>query len=618
MVVGVGLLPAAPASGAKPAVHVPPRVTIVMLPNGTTIDELASIPGMSLGLMSGGIGEVPPGQTYLDMTQGNRINRSLYDSGTPHTELVHGGRAVEPERWRRIVGRAAGAPSDLVPGVLASTLERAGFAMGATPGSGQAAVIAADEDGRIGGASGAAVVVSGGDVQRAASYARELRDDDLLIAIEAPPAAKNQELAVGIAGQGFDGNLTSESTHTEGLVLSTDLAPTILGRLGVAAPDAVAGQPITSSGDSDPGALSDLEERLAEVGPRRHTVVGDNLIIWAALTLLAAAVFRRRGLRIAIPLLAATLAFAPALMLIAPAFQPSEIAERLIVGAGAPVLAILCVRLAGPWGAFAIGAWVSVGGYAVDVVAGSYLTTRSMMGPNPSLGVRFYGIGNELEAMVVALTAGGAGAALQRWAPRFDPRRAAAVFGVAGFAAVVAFAPGRFGADVGAAIDIPVAAAVAIAVCLGARRGRALAILALPFLALALLALADLVTGGDSHLTRSVLQAGGLHNLGDVAERRLRLSAMSYSRYFGNPAFWAALAFIVAGVARWRAVRAWFAGADLAWAGFVGAAAGTVVGTLANDSGALLMMIGTSFTAVCAGIAWAQASPGETRPPPVP
>ena len=91
-------------------------------------------------------------------------------------------------------------------------------------------------------------------------------------------------------------------------------------------------------------------------------------------------------------------------------------------------------------------------------------------------------------------------------------------------------AAGRFGADVGAAIVFPVGAAVAAAAITARRRRSALLIVALPFAVLALLALVDLVSGANAHLTRSVLDAGGLNDLAEVAQRRLQLSAHSFAR----------------------------------------------------------------------------------------
>ena len=51
-------------------------------------------------------------------------------------------------------------------------------------------------------------------------------------------------------------------------------------------------------------------------------------------------------------------------------------------------------------------------------IAGSPLTSLSLLGPNPGLGVRFYGIGNELEALLAVLVVAGTGAALTGFAPR--------------------------------------------------------------------------------------------------------------------------------------------------------------------------------------------------------
>ena len=92
---------------------------------------------------------------------------------------------------------------------------------------------------------------------------------------------------------------------------------------------------------------------------------------------------------------------------------------------------------------------------AIDVLAGSPLTSLSLIGPNPGLGVRFFGIGNELEAILAPLVILGTGAALAGFAPRLGAGSAAAAFLGAGLAAAFVFAAGRFGADVGAAIVFP-------------------------------------------------------------------------------------------------------------------------------------------------------------------
>jgi hypothetical protein len=115
---------------------------------------------------------------------------------------------------------------------------------------------------------------------------------------------------------------------------------------------------------------------------------------------------------------------------------------------------------------------------------------------------------------------------------------------------------------------------------------------AAPVGALAALAVLDLVTGGNSHFTRSVLEGGGLHNLKDTFVRRYELAIQSTLR--GRmPAIVAACGIAVAFAYRNRAwLYAPLAG-DVVWrVAMVASLAGCVVGSLTNDSGGLLFVIG--------------------------
>ena len=364
-------------------------------------------------------------------------------------------------------------------------------------------------------------------LRRLARTAAGLCPDDLLLAIERPPPAADHALSIAIAGRGLMGTLTSDSTRMRGYVLATDIGPTILDRLGLAIPSPMSGEPIRGEGAADPSFLAGLADRLASIGPRRGPVLGLSILAWVGLTVLAAIAFGRRGLRAALPVLAVAVAYLPAVLLLTAALEPSELAEGLIAGAGSPMLALVTLRLTPGFGALAIAGAVTTVGYGVDVVAGSHLTELSLVGPSPSGGVRFYGIGNELEAILGALVPIAAGAALVAWMPGASKRTVALTFALAALAALLAFAPGGFGADVGAAVGLPVGAAIAVGVCLDAGRGRWALAFAVPLIALAALAAADLLSGGDAHLTRTVLRAGGLDQLSEVVQRRLELSAHS-------------------------------------------------------------------------------------------
>ena len=124
---------------------------------------------------------------------------------------------------------------------------------------------------------------------------RGLRGNDLLIAIERAPPEKNGALAIGVAGRGFDGNLTSDSTRTDGYVLSTDVAPTILARFGIAVPSQMSGQAIRSEGSVDVAAIESLGERMAVISERRGPVIGVSLLVWLVVFGLAALVSSRAG-----------------------------------------------------------------------------------------------------------------------------------------------------------------------------------------------------------------------------------------------------------------------------------------------------------------------------------
>jgi hypothetical protein len=596
-----------------------PRITLAFVPGGTSPQALGGVEGLSLGAMSAGLADVPPSQTYLDISQGNRIFTSLY--GSPAPSLFTIGGVVPPMLWDEVTERAEDAPADIVPGLLASTLAESGVAARAGPYAGGAGLAVVDREGQVQEAASCspsgcpgvtAVSTSVGGLARVVDA---LRGDDMLIAIERPPAESDRLLSVGIAGEDFDGLLTSDSTRRAGLVLSTDLAPTILDRYGIDVPDEMTGSPIRTEGEADPAEVVSLERRLAVVRDRRGPVIWTSVLVWVALTLLAAALLGARGARPALAVLAVSAIYLPVLLLLTAALEPSEWVEAVIVGIGAPLLAAVTVAVAGGLGAVAIAAAVTVLGYAVDVVAGSQLTALSLIGPNPALGVRFFGIGNELEATLAPLLLIGTASALAVLLPRVadasgelderSRRTAAIAFGVAALLAVAAFAPGRFGADVGAAIVLPVGAAAAVAYVLGGTRRRLVLIVASPVIALAALAAVDLLLGGDAHLSRSVLEAGGLEEVGEVAERRLRLSASSFSNRLGSPLLFVTVGLIVGGLVFRRRIASWFDGRRLAFAGFLGAMAAVAVGTLANDSGVLLLMIGTVYLGMFAGCVWA-------------
>jgi hypothetical protein len=533
--------------------------------------ELAKT-GMAPGLLSAGLGSVPAAQTYLDISQGNRVFDSLYDKELPRRV---GGGMCGPAYSQAVVERADSAPADIVPGLLEVTLHGAG--------------------------EKCAVRWLG--LLQLSMLVRGIRGDDLAIGIERAPPSKNEALTVGIAGRGFEGNLTSDSTRTDGYVLSTDIGPTILERLGIAVPGEMSGQAIRAEGPVDVAAIERRGDRMAVISERRGPVIGISLLIWALALGLVLVVTRGGVASAAVRLVGLSVVYLPLVLLLTAALEPSQGIERLLLAVGAFGLAALTLAAVSAYRALAIASGLVVFAYVVDVIAGSPLTSLSLLGPNPGLGVRFYGIGNELEAVLAVLVVAGTGAGLAGFAPHFSPRASAATFLAIGLFCAAIFAAGRFGADVGAAVVLPLGAGVAAAAIAATRRRTALLVIATPVILLGLITLADLISGANAHLTRTVLDAGGLEDLADVAQRRLQLSAHSFTRsvvLFFLP--------VVAGLAGLAYVkrdrlRVWLRDVPAIRAGLAGALAAIVCGTFANDSGALLLVIGAAYLVAFVAVA---------------
>lgn len=375
--------------------------------------------------------------------------------------------------------------------------------------------------------------------------------------------------------------------------------------------------------DGDPLAvLVSAPDRLWEIADRRGPVVGLSLLAWLAAFGLALAVSRDRAGRLAARLLALSLAYAPLVLLAAAALEPSVAVERLLLMFGAPALALATLVALGGYRALAFACAATVLAYTVDVIAGSPLTQLSLVGPNPAAGHRYYGIGNELEAILMVLTLVGTGAALSTfWGPEGSESRkrrlgagGPVTFIVAAAVLSFVFAYGRYGADVGAAISLPFGAAVAAALLAGRPRLALLALL-LPVPALAILAAADLLTGSNAHLTSTVLQADRGGDALAVFGDRLREAGESFGRPLLIPGLPVVIASAVLAWLRRDRIAAWLRRVPAVRAGLAGALAATLMGTLANDSGALLLEIGAAYLLVFLGFAWAEADDPPGRYP---
>jgi hypothetical protein len=605
------------------------RVAIAFLPGlppktkPPLVSRIASYPSVSFGFASAIQGSYRPEQTLLDMSAGSRVWTSLYKHKLPkHIALRPDGSEWSVSHWRRIRDRAKSPPADIVPGLLEQTLGQAGLStafVGIEGRSNRESLLATDEGGRVLGVTLARTA----DVGRAAvkqwrttsllvarlpggregsSAIAELlkarRPGDLVIIVERPSFIRRRLLAVGVVGLTGGTNVRSETTRTDGLISATDIAPTVLKHLGLPVPKKMAGEPVRARGNHSPQELTDFKDRLAEVGPRRW------LIVLAGLTgaiLLGGVASVFTGDRLARFRRAAFLAavWLPSVLLATGAIAPSRLGEVVLTAGACALLAVATDRLL-PWPrGIALPAAVAIIAHVIDLAFGSSLIQRSLLGPNPILGARFFGVGNELEVTLGVIGLLGIGA-LFASASR---RRLAGAFLIGGAFIAMMFSWGKLGADVGASLMLAAGGTAAAVVALGkisVKRGIAL-VIAAPVIALAALAVLDTLSGGNGHFTRSVLNAGGLGNLADIAQRRVELSYRSLTRGVIAPLVLVAISGLVWGIRSRTRLLGRLESAPGLQAGLVGAFVAVVVGALSNDSGPMILLIGTSYLGLAVG-----------------
>lgn len=614
---------AAAASGVRDA-----RVVLAFLPSGgddnpkPVLERLGGRTALALGLVSPTQGRFSDAQMMLDISAGSRTSRAVYTpEAPPELELVPGGDGTGfIFGWSQALERAATPPATLHPGMLAGELAGGAAYAGVAGRTHIGAVAAADRKGDVAAVS---LERAGTLAERAAALAarhrlvvvglptaakgdaelddllRDRRENDLLIVTQAPPRSTVPVLLpIGIAGPGAGGSLTSDTTHLAGVVAGIDIPVTILRHLGRPVPDGVRGQPIRFEGARDAAALKDTEARLRVVSGRRTATLGALLFTWLAVVLGLGTVADRRGLRAGLRVGALAFLWVPPLLLLTGWLAPSRNAEVAIIVAGSFALAALTDRLARwPRGPL-VPAAVSIGAYVIDLAFGSQLIVRSLLGANPRSGVRFYGLGNELESTLTLMLLIGLGALLWR---RGRSRGSAAIFGIIGAVFAVFVGSGQFGADVGGVITVGAGIAAAMVVMAPGTPSLRIVLLAalVPVAALVGLAALDLATGGNAHFTRTILQAESAGSLWDVVTRRYTLAFNVLKN--GAMPFVTLLSLLGAAYAvrHRKRIYAPLGGAPSWHAALVGGLTASIAGALSNDSGPMLLAFGV-FMLACA------------------
>jgi len=579
--------------------------------------ELVSVPGMSAGIMSATQGPYSAEQLLLDITQGARIASSAYSPTRPPplTLRTLGADEGEIAGWRTARTRAENAPQLLHPGLLAAQIPGGAAYAGIAGLDDTDAIAAADRTGRVAAVSlGAAssllarvvalrrahpLVVAdlpAGEAGRQDLHALSATraPGELLLVVQRARSAPGQELlwaaAAGLSAGAGNAELTSQTTNERGLIAAVDIAPTILRHLGLTPiPADMRGDPIRTDDPLRSASLRALMARLHVIGPRRLPALGWLLTAWLLLLLACAPWPPARAWAMRTGALG--ILWAPVAVLIGAALNPSAAVEYLTIALACLALGALTDLLL-PWPRAPLApAIVAVVALAVDALAGTQLLMRSLLGPNPIGGARFYGIGNELKSALAVLVLAAVAAALY---PAVRGGRAATATAAAGVVLAVIEGSARIGAGVGGVILVSAGFAAASAMLLSGAltRRRALIVLLSPLAGLVVLAAIDLATAhGSGHFSGSVLHA---RSAGDVRDILVRRYSTAWDELASLPmaiATGVALCCAALGL-RLRDRMLAPVGQDPGWyAALAGGLLAGVVGALVEDSGPVLLVV---------------------------
>ncbi len=444
-------------------------------------------------------------------------------------------------------------------------------------------------------------------------------------------AGRSERLRLVVArGPNFSpGVLVSQSTKQRGLAQAPDVTATVLSAVGLPVPDAVAGAPLTVDKAPDNSErraqarltyLADYDEASHEV----HDLVEPFFTVFAygqlAIYLLVLLVYKGRlgsettrvrtlsRVRV-ISVAAASVPVSTFLANLLPWWRFPVAMISVVAAVGLFVAIIATAALRGPWGRWALGPMAFVSAttmavLAVDVMTGSRLQLSSLMGLQPVVGGRFYGMGNPTFALFATATILLC-TAVSSMLVLAGRRRAAAlaVAVIGGFALVVDAMP-FWGADGGGPPALLPGLAYLVLAVLGLR----LTWKRLLLVAVAVVAVFFLVAGADwlrpassrTHLGRFV-QAIIDGNALDIV---IRKGEQNIDILLGNAPLTllvpAALLFVIYVLARptsWgsRAMQRSYDQAPTLRAGLIALLITLTIGFLINDSGVAIPAVGATL-----------------------
>ncbi len=351
-------------------------------------------------------------------------------------------------------------------------------------------------------------------------------DTDVILVTPATEKSPNQEPAFGplvIWGPEWAGEIVSASTRRPGLAVNLDIAPTVLASLGATAPAEMLGRPLAATPVA--GTLEERIERLSRAAASPAVVdrLRDGWVLrgfcyLAIVGVLLASLVSLRPARwlspvAEVPLVLAYSAMPAGWLMFLAGRQPlttGSAAFAFVCATALVAIAALAIRRLAPRGMLLAPLFLA--GLASLVIVADQLTGNPLesgiFSYSVAAGWRYYGMGNEGAAILVAASIAAVSLAVDALAAR--PRAALAlrrygILAIGALVVIVSAAPFA-GANAGVAVWGVVAFGVAWAAMNGMRlswRTAGLTLLGV-VVAVVVFSAIDLLVGGNggSHLSR--------------------------------------------------------------------------------------------------------------------
>lgn len=437
----------------------------------------------------------------------------------------------------------------------------------------------------------------------------DLEDDLLMLTVPFPSfegyQSKKLLTPFLISGPGYDRGLAiSPTTRRPGLVANTDIAPTVLSHFGIPAHPSTEGSIITYSAAKDGLlTLTKMQHRITNTYIQRAYIIKPyiGMLIITSLGFLLCVFLKPGKLGTIKPLILSNMAVPLALLLL-PIVGTTVLTWKYIwLFLMTVTFVAISLKFKSALGSISFICLLTAAALLADLYFGAPLMKESILGYDPIVGARYYGIGNEYMGVLIGAVTVGTTCLLDMdfFANHLRPLIRIGLVGGIYLLTVFMIASPYYGSNFGGTLSAYIASFVTLTLLTGVATKRKMIIPA--FLGMTTMVFAFLLLmaskGPPTHISQAFasVKDRGMNSIYPIIERKLRMNIKLF-KY--TPWTRALLTTIGVSIALFfyplNILKRIFIKYPYIHKGFLGAGIGCLTALLANDSGivaAATMMI---------------------------